>query len=236
MINSSFFKIAIAGLIGTTSFGGVSFFVNDIPGFDTARGSTVLAGTEDFESSTLGPNMIATLPDPLAPGVANTPFPTGTNPATGMTVQTNSLGGAPASPMPGGFLATASVGLLGTPTDQVSTSTPLDASFDMIFALPQTRAVRFIPLVFDDASSGNPGTATIRVYDSSNVLLGTLTDVAVAGFMNPTTVIGVVATGGDDIGRINIFATTAIDNYSGADDIFVYTGNVPVELLSFEIE
>jgi len=54
--------------------------------------------------------------------------------------------------------------------------------------------------------------------------------------MNPTTVIGIIATEGDDIGRINIFATSFEDQFTGADNISVFTGVVPVNLQSFQVE
>ncbi len=49
---------------------------------------------------------------------------------------------------------------------------------------------------------------------------------AVAGFINPTTFFGVAVTGGDDIGRINLFATSIGDEFSGTDNIDVYTQDV----------
>jgi len=156
--------------MAVSASGGVLFFVNDTAGFDAARGSTTLAGFEDWESSTLAPNMSTLFSAPLEPGVANGPFPNGTVAATGMTAQINTSGGNPTVPTPGGVLATASAPFLGTPTDQVGPSPP-DVSFDLLFGLPQTTAVSLTPLAIDLDASGDPGTVTIRVYDTSNDLL-----------------------------------------------------------------
>ncbi|MEN1728199.1 MAG: Calx-beta domain-containing protein, partial [Pseudomonadota bacterium] len=211
----------------------VIFFQNDQAGFDAARAGTTFVGLEDFESSTNNSGGFQTFDDPLLPGVASAPnpwFPNGTNPTMGMTIQSNTLGGNPSMPAPNippGIrgLVTAPPGFLGTPTHQISNSQE-NESFDMVFGLAGTRAVSFVPLIFDVASSGDSGTATIRIYDTGNNLIDTLVDTPVAGFTNPTTVIGVVATGADSIGRINVFATSTDDVYSGADNIRVYTGPV----------
>lgn len=217
-------------------FGGVLFFVNDTSGFDTSRGSTTLAGTEDFELAFLPPNSMATVMEPLAPGILNPPFSSGTVVETGMTVQSNSLGNNPVNPSPSGEFAITSYNYFGAPSNQVRTS-GIAQSFDLIFALPQTTAVSFGPLVFDSIFIGNPGSVTVRVYDSSNNLIGSMVNIQVAGFVNPTTVIGVIATEGDDIGRINIFSTgLSANRFTGVDNINVYTGVVPVELQSFTIE
>ena len=216
-------------LLSSASASALTFFIDDVAGFNAATSGLIFAGIEDFESSTLGPNLATSFLDPLAPGVANGPFPTGTNPATGLTVKSNTLGGMPSITSPGANLATASAGFFGTPTDQVSTSNP-DASFDMIFGLPNTFAVSFTPLVFDFDASGNDGIAQLRVFDSSNNLIGSLDNIAIAGFTNPTTFIGIVAMPGEDIGRINLFATSDNDIYTGADNISVYLTPIPAAL------
>ncbi len=225
--------LSILTLVPGPSRAGVMFYVDTQAGFDAATSGLVLAGMEDWSSSTLPDGQGIHFDDPLEPGVSNGPFPNGTNPATGMTVQSNTLGGNPTVLSPGGGLAAASAGFLGTPDDQVS-SDYIDTSFDMIFAIAGTQAVSFTPLVFDQVGTGNAGTATIRVYDSANALLGSVQDIPVAGFTNPTTIVGVVTTGGDDIGRINVFATSANDRFAGADNIAVYTmGSTPVSGMSW---
>ena len=225
-----------------------TFFVDDAAGFSAAVGGLTFEGTEDFESSTLAAGMIVSIDDSLAPGVPSTPgvppvFPTGTNVAVGLTVQSNTLGAMPATPSPRGNsgLATASIGLSGTPTDQVSASQFGD-SFDMLFGLTATDAVAFTPLVFDSTATDTAGTAGVRVFDTAGVLIGSLDNIPVATFTNPTTMVGVVAMPGEDIGRINIFATSVgaetnlTQIVSGADNINVYTDSdsIPPVLQSFQ--
>ncbi len=204
---------------------GIIFFINDQPGFNLQAGSLLLRGIEDFESSTLGPNQITILPDPLAPGVANNPFPTGTNPATGLTVQSNTLGGSASAPSPRGSngLATASAGFLSTPSDQISNNSPQD-SFDMLFALPSgagVRAVSFIPLFFPDSGFAT-GTITIQAYGPLNTLLSSTTITGV-DYVNAGSFVGIIATGADTIVRINLWDGSTGSNYQGADDIAVYS-------------
>jgi len=220
---------------------GVNFFVNNSVGFNAAVVSFSLVGTETFEESTLAPNMILTFNDPLSPGVANGSFPAGTGTAAGVKVQSNTLGSNPTALSPRGTngLTTASVGFVGTPTDQISVQDVGD-SFDMIF-MPSNgqpvRAVRMLPLYFDNAASSstsNPGTVVIKVYSPTQVLLGTQTMNSVD--YSGSSVLGVVATGTDVIGRINVNDTNNLSFFAGADDIGVYTSLTPVELMSFSAE
>ena len=67
----------------------LAFFMNDPGGFAAAVAANPVLGTEDFESSTLGPLTSQFFDDPLAPGVANASFPAGTNAAMGLTIQSN---------------------------------------------------------------------------------------------------------------------------------------------------
>ena len=224
----------------------VTFFIDDVAGFNaaTTAASLTLAGTEDFEGSTLPPASVDVVSDPLAPGVANLPwFPAGTRADAGVTVQSNTLGGNPTSlsPRGSGGLATASAGLAGTPTDQVSNSQWAD-SFDVLFGPDNgefVRGVGMAPLYFDPAASGSTsiqGSLEIRVYAADQTtLLGTQTingvDYSTSSFF------GVVTTNGDLIGRINIWDFDAADDAQGADDIQVWTStNVPVEFSSFVID
>jgi hypothetical protein len=137
-------------IFATVSNAGIVFFINDQAGFNLQAGSFLFRGSEDFEFSTLLPNEIALVNDPLAPGVANGPFTSGTNPATGLTVQSNTLGGSASTLSPRGAngLVTASAGFLSTPNDQISNNQPGDR-FDMIFAPHGSRrqSRRLYPLV-----------------------------------------------------------------------------------------
>lgn len=225
-------RLSTAVLLGTLTLGNVyaaTLFVDDAGGFNTAISGSTFAGTEDWESSTLTSNNLSTFSGPLAPGVSNGPFPSGTNVATGLTVQENSNAGMPATTTAPGNLVTASAGLSGTPTDQVSTqTTTIPVSFDMLFGLANTFAVSFNPLVFDVNATAGAGLFNIRVFDKSNALIFSQDSINAAAFTNPTTLIGVVAMPGEDIGRINLFGTGNIVGggsiqFTGADNISVYT-------------
>ena len=209
----------------------VAFFVDNPSGFNSQITSSglIFLGTENWESSTLAPNTSTGLNDPLAPGVANAPFPTGTNTAIGLMAQSNTLGGAAITLSPRGVnaLSTASVGFFGTPSDQVSANVPGD-SFDLIFNLGggnPVAAVSLSPLFFDivnaTSSTSHPGTVFITVYDPTNAVLGTQTltnvDYSQSDFL------GIVATGGSDIRRVNLYAGPAASSFvAGADSINVY--------------
>ncbi len=88
------------------------------------------------------------LDDSLSSGVANSVFPAGLTAGLGLTVQSNTLGGLAdtASPLGVNGLATASVGFLGSASDQVHNAVDFH-SFDMIFASSGTVGVAFTPLV-----------------------------------------------------------------------------------------
>ena len=207
----------------TTSEAGLLSFGNNAAGFNAqvAGDSLPLLGTEDFESSTLASNSIQVFDDSLTPGVANSVFPGGTNPALGMTVQSNTLGASPSSTSPRGSsgLVTASAGYLSTPSDQISNNSPGD-SFDLVFS-PAVKAVGLSPLFFAQAPTtptSDPGTIEFEVFSSANVSLGTFSLASVD--FSQTDFMGIVATGSDNIGRINLYAVG--DLYAGADDIRAY--------------
>jgi hypothetical protein len=206
---------------------GILFFVNDSAGFSTASSGFVFLGTEDWEQSTLAPNSLTSISDPLAPGVANGPFPTGSQLAAGVTAQANTLGsaGITTSPRGANAISVASAGFAGTPTDQISSNIPND-SLDLLInpSGSYSGAVSLNPLYFDLAattSTSNPGSVVITVYDKSNVLLGTQimnsVDYSAGAFL------GMVSTAGSDIGRINLWASTNPTNsVAGADNINVF--------------
>ena len=59
-----------------------------------ATAGFVNRGSEEFESGTLVPGRILPFDDPLTPKIDNCVLPAATNPAIGMAVPSNSLGGA----------------------------------------------------------------------------------------------------------------------------------------------
>lgn len=221
----------------------VVFYVNDQAGFNAATASFNLAGTENFEGSNLAPGTGLPLDDPLVPNTANGPFPSGTQASAGVSVRSNTLGGNPTSLSPHGAfgLSTASAGYAGTPSDQVSNNYQAD-SFDLTFAPSNgqyVRAVGMVPLYFDSSATtatSHSGGLEIRVYAANQTtLLGTQTinNVNYSG----SSFIGVVSSGGDVIGRINIWDLDAVNHWQGADDVSVRTTvPLPVELVEFGIE
>jgi len=106
--------------------------------------------------------------------------------------------------------------------------------FDMIFltndgSIP--RAVSFSPMFYlltQGGSEGgggiNPTNLTIRVYNQANVLLGSTTVSNVQDCLEDA-YLGIITTGGDTLGRVNVWATPT--DTSGADNISVYTDAFP---------
>jgi hypothetical protein len=204
-------------------------FYNTQATFDAATGlaGLTLLGMEDFESSTLAPGAIQDFDDPLAPGVANGPFPTGTNPATRMTVQSNtSPDGFTVAPRGVTGLVTAAVGFEGAPDDQIGNNQEPD-SLDLIFAslaaAPIT-AVDLVPMFVDSLVTAALGDIQVQVFDIANTLLGSVlvTDITYA---NKLGYLGIIATAGDAVSRINLVDVefnSVTQHYAAVDDIRVY--------------
>ncbi len=229
------FCALMAGLAGSVSAG---LIFHATPGaFNTAVAGLNFLGTEDFESSTLAPNNILSFDDSLQPGVSSSPvniFPTGTNPAIGMTVQSNAQGGMPNVPSPQGVngLSSASAGYFSTPDDQLSANFE-EHSLDLIFNSPVPEpilAVGLVPLFFDSITFDTAalGNITVRVFDTANALLGSTT-VSGVDYVNELAFVGIEATGGDDIGRINLWDGSQ-DHWQGVDDIEVYAAQPAVSV------
>lgn len=200
----------------------IVFFVNDQTGFNNATNSLTFLGIEDFESSTLTSGQVLGVDDPLAPGVPNGPLPMGTNPAIGLTIQSNTLAGNATTTSPFGVigLATYADGFGSSPTDQLTTQF-MTHSLDLLFE-PGTEAVEFLPLFVD--GSGNPlltGPIEIEVYDSTNTFLDSILVSDVSFFLTDKTV-GIVATNGMDIGRINLYDGNSVQHWQGVDEISVF--------------
>lgn len=199
-----------AGLVGA----GVVFFPNNNAGFQaamTASGNALL-GTETFEGSNLPPGAVASFNDPLTQGVANGPYPAGL--VQPMTVQSNLSGGAAVAPnpRPTSGLAALSAGFAGATSDGVVAGSSGD-SLDWIFsAATQVAGVGLDTLSFIGAS-----TLEIEVYDLSNVLLGMTT---ITGDSAGTNFLGIQATVGDLIGRINFFSPG--DRAEGGDNAMLF--------------
>lgn len=223
--------MALAGCLLATSDAraGVQFFVNDPAGFAAATASRGLLGGEDWSS---GDGLLQTVTDPLLPGVAKGPFPNGVNPATGMSVQSNTLGSVGTTTSPGGHLAFAPQGFVGEsgnvqPSDQLSANQN-DDGFDMLFgngAVEQPVAVALSPMFYrTEGGLNDSGTISVRVFDETGTQLGTSSVPNVVDVLE-TSYLGIVATDLDVIGRINLWA--APDAVAGADNILVYGAPEP---------
>ena len=189
----------------------VIFFPNDQAGFLAAMAAAERKslGVEDFEQSTVAPGASNNMPDPLTQGVANGPFPSGLN--LPMTIQSNLNGGMPATPNPRGpnALITAAVGALGATSDVLALNHFGD-SLDLIFAAAEA----IVGVGFNTVSLFGSETVDIRVFDTSNVLLGTHS--AFPADAAGTNFFGIQAMPGSLIGRININGlggvATGVDN------------------------
>ena len=241
------FLACAAALIPFTTQGAVVLFFSTSASFNASIGSNPQLGTENWEESNLSAGQVTSFNDSLSPGVANANFPSGTGTAAGITAQSNTGGATSTSTSPrgAGGLATASVGYLGTPSDQVS-PTQFGDGFDLIInpASGAAWAVSLSPLYFNlaanavtsNAGSGiitvydtsniatatsNAGSVIITVYDTSNALMGsqTINSVDYSG----TAFLGIQAVGALPIGRINLYATSdAANSNAGADNIAVF--------------
>lgn len=220
------------GLPASAARAGVLFFVDDAPGFAAASASTLLMGTENWSSAgNAGAGAVA---EPLRPGIANGVFPHGVAAATGITVQSNShatSGTTVTAPVGMYYAPTGFAGLSGNlqPSNQIS-SNAVGASFDMLFATvdgAEPIALSISPMYYR-STSGNSATLTIKVFNTTNALLGTTTVPNVADALE-NAFLGVVTTSGDTLGRVNLWSNAS--NLAGADNIAVYTvpeGNAAV--------
>lgn len=227
------FKSAVCGsslmaalLLTAAAHAGVVFY--PVPAnFNAAATPYTLLGTEDWSSATN--NNIADVADPLLPGVANGPFPTGSKLSPGVQAQSNAGGNSPDLPSAGHGLVYAPAGFVGysgnvQPSKQLSSNVQGD-SFDVIFGStnnPSTvKAVSLSPMFYQLGASSS-GNITIRVYNQTNLFLGTTTVSNVQDCLE-NAYLGIVATNNSDtIGRINLWASS--QDASGADNIAVYTG------------
>jgi hypothetical protein len=215
--------LLLAGLIVTTANAGVTFYTTSSM-FNPAVTSFNLRGTENWSTAT--GTEIANVSDPLLPGVANGPLPTGSSVTVGVRAQSNSLGNNPTHPAPGLGMVYAPAGFVGVsgnlqPTKQVSGNVT-NSSFDLIFTnIGQSvpRAASLSPMYYRISSANNSATVTVRVYNQANTLLGSTTVANVKDCLEDA-YLGIVTTDSDTLGRINIWATAK--DVPGADNIAVY--------------
>jgi hypothetical protein len=245
MLRNTALAALLTAFTGTAS-ADVVFYSNSTDFGNAVTAASLLSlGIEDFESSLLPDGNIQRVDDALQPGVPSSSinpavpaptvvpsvFPTGTSTVTNITVQSNTVGGNPVTqPRGNDGLVTASAGFFGTPDDQIGSNFPSD-SLDLLFSstvLEPVLAVSLIPLFFDDFTfdPASLGTITVRVFDSTNTFL-LATDVLNVDYVNEIGYLGIVATGGMDIGRINLWDGNTVNHTQGVDDIEVFV-NSPV--------
>jgi formylglycine-generating enzyme required for sulfatase activity len=209
----------VASSIGA---GVVRFFTNDPTGFAAAKTGAIPLGVETFEENN-SPSGNVAINDSLTAGVANGVFTSGLDHP--ITLQSNMSGGNPASPNPRGTsgLRLWNAGSGGAASDYVTAgnvdaTTRVDSLDIILNPADRIRAVSFNPIRTNVAFP-----VEVRVYDTDNNLLEEMTSVAAdpAG----TNFVGIVATAGELIGRINIYAPVA--GPEGADNIALFAAGIP---------
>ena len=196
---------------------GVIFFSNDAAGFTAAMAGATSLGVEDFEDSFLPANNVLGINDPLTQGVANAVYPAGLT--APLTVQSNLLGGAAINPSPRGIdgLAAVSAGFAGATSDVVVANNSGD-SLDLMFLAPD----QVVGVGFNSINFILPSNLNVQVYSTSNALLGST---SIIGDPSGANFLGIQATGGDAIGRINIFSTA--DGFEGVDNVQIFGPTAP---------
>jgi hypothetical protein len=178
-----------------------------------ASGSTFI-GTETFEENTAVSGSLVR--GPLTQGVARDVFPSGL--LQPMTVHVLEPTFVVPSQSGRGRLLLVPAGERGNLTDVLVAAIPGDA-LDWLFGSPLD-GVGFNPISVDQNA-----TLEIEVYNASGVLLAsTTTSADPAG----ATFLGIQATGGDRIGRINFFSTATVAPLEGGDNATLFQiGGVP---------
>jgi hypothetical protein len=168
--------------------------------FLDAVGASFFLGSETFESATVGDNQEVALDGPiLAPGLANGPFPEGTDVSLGITLQVNTLGGAPSSLNPGGLLFA-----IGSDVDNAGFIRvgPENAahSLDILLEPPGFlgEVTGFRLSVFATTPTGE-----IRVYNTNNDLLASQ---LVTGLGSEAREFGIVAPANQVMFRVNFWS------------------------------
>ncbi len=179
-----------------------------------AAAGAVLIGKETFSPSALAAGQEQALTRPvLAPGEPNGPFPQGTNPVTGLILQTNQLGGAPVQTSTAGVLF-ASAPVPGGPDFTRVGPENQNMSLDVLVA-PPGLAGMVRGMTFRAVIEGGD-TAEIRVFDNQNNLLAFRTFSAEA---DEAMLIAVLAPLNETFLRLNLWAPTG---YGDLGDLSVY--------------
>lgn len=200
--------------------------------FNAAVSGYVFMGLENWDSG-VGSGTVP-FNDSLLPGVANGPMPFGTNASMGITVQSNTLGNNPTATSPGGANGLAfysggstSVGGFIHPSNQGGSNLP-GSSFDIILSTVGglvPKGIDLTPIYMRGLSTNNFNILNVRVYDSNNVFLGSISPSNVQDSQEGR-YLGFDVTGSTTIGRINIAVDHSNQDMAGADNIRVF-GTVP---------
>ena len=225
-IASAAFILAASVAWCASAHAGLVFYVNDAGGFSSSVAGRTALGTENFNEG----NAAAAGPfnDPLRQFTISSPpftYPAGI--LMPMTVQSNSLGGSATTVSPGGVLELPGYPFGPTPygringlthgvsgADQYVLANLFTDSLDWIFdSATAVSAVGLNPM------SSTVGPLTVSVYSTTNTLLGstsTPADLVLTNFL------GITATGGDLIGRINF--NSPVFAQEGGDNAALYQG------------
>ncbi|MCH8275065.1 MAG: PEP-CTERM sorting domain-containing protein [Armatimonadetes bacterium] len=184
---------------------------------DNRNHGKILKGIEDFEGSTLPPNSVVGMDDPLVFGIPNGPYPDGLS-VENLVVQSRQVDGTPRG---AGGLAAASVGFAGAASDVVLANFFVD-SLDLIFLDELKSGVGFDTLGF----IGGP-TVDVEVFDLAGNSLGSMNFAADPAGSNFAGVWSDVA-----IGRINIFDPADIGGAEGGDNIEMWIVPEPTSMIA----
>lgn len=195
----------IAWLLPCSAQSAIVFFSNDQSGFNNAMSvveNNKLLGTETFANSSLGTNSnVNPSPPVFTQGVANFPYSSGLS--MPMTVQSNTLGGSASSISQGSSLLAVGPNSNRGNISPVITIANISTSLDWIFdAATEVDGVGLNPFSINSAGFAD---IVVTVYSPAQTLLGTLVFNADPA---ATQYLGIQATDGEIIGRINFYSPT----------------------------
>lgn len=228
--------VAIAAMFPAgDAFGGIIFFTGGSAQTNFHNAASAAGqfqkSFEDFEGGTI-PNgtSVVLASSILRPGTSNIGggfgFPTGLG-APNLTYQINTGGANAAQPAPfgGGSLRYHGAGVGNFVSDVVTTGPDQIGNFtesmDLIFSGNNKTAVGFH--LISDVPTG--ASLLVKVYDINNVLIQGGVGIF-AGVPQGSRFLGVLATGADLIGRINIYDPNRLGSV-GADNIEMYLVPLP---------
>ena len=205
--------LLLGSLLAQSSSAGLVFFGNDMSGFASAVSSQQFIGTEDFETSNLADNSAMGFEAPLNQTSTTSPYPNGiTQPITVDTV--NGLQGSD------NLAAFRNMnGIVSTVVVANDNNDTVDWLFDSSL---NVTGVGLNPVTYVRNNPTATTTMNVSVFDAFDNLLGTTTIGSDGAGSNH---LGIQATGGMTIGRINFEAPSLINGdsvFEGADNGAIY--------------